>query len=250
MSGHNRWSKIKGKKLAGDRKRSVGWGKFLREITLTARIGGGDPANNTGLRVAIERARADNMPNDTIQRAIKKGIGELGDLHVEELLYEAYGPGGSAMVIEILTDNRNRTAQEVRSLLDRYNARIGASGSVLYLFKRRGSMAFEAGAVDEEKLLEAALDLGADDVQSGDGVLTVLTDPAAYFAVKEGLEQKGLKPVESGLGFLPDTTVRLDGKVAEAMARLLAALEEHDDVKNVYANAEIDDEIFDRVAGG
>jgi len=249
MSGHNRWQKIKGKKLAGDQKRSVGWSKFLREITLTARMGGGDPANNSALRVAIERARGDNLPNDTIQRAIKKGIGELGEMQVEELLYEAYGPGGSAMVIEILTDNRNRTAQEVRSLLDRYNARIGASGSVLYLFKRRGSMAFEAGAVDEDKLMEAALDAGADDVQSGDGVLTVLTEPNAYFTVKEGLEKKGFVPTQSGLGMVPDTTIHLAGKDAEAMARLINALEEHDDVKNVYANADIDDEVYERVVG-
>jgi len=247
MSGHNRWQKIKGKKLAGDLKRSVGWGKFLREITLTTRMGGDDPANNTGLRVAIERARSENLPNDTIQRAIKKGMGELGNVTVEELIYEAYGPGGSAMVIEVMTDNRNRATSEVRHLLDMNNARIGAAGSVLYLFKRRGSMAFEAGKVNEDVLMEAALDLGADDVQAGDGVLTVLTEPGAYFTVKEGLEKKGLVPAQSELGLVPDTTVRLEGKVAEAMARLINALEEHDDVKNVYSNADIDDEVYERV---
>jgi len=249
MSGHNRWMKIKGKKLAGDLKRSVGWGKFLREITLTARMGGGDPANNTGLRVAIERARSENMPTDTIQRAIKKGLGELGDVTFEELVYEVYGPGGSAMVIEVMTDNRNRTASEVRHLLDMNDVKIGTSGSVLYLFKRRGSMAFEAGKVVEDTLMEAALELGAVDVQVADGLLTVLTEPNAYFTVKEGLEKKGLVPAQSELGLVPDTFVRLEGKPAEAMVKLINALEAHDDVKNVYSNADIDDEVYDRVGG-
>ena len=249
MSGHNKWSKIKGKKLAGDQRRSVGWGKFLREITLTTRMGGGDPNNNSALRVAIERAHGDNMPNDTIQRAIKKGLGLEGDVQVEELIYEAYGQGGSAMVIEVLTDNRNRTAQEVRSLLDRYSARIGASGSVLFMFKRRGSIVFEAGKVDEDKLMEAALEAGADDVKTGDGELTVLTEPAAYFTVKEGLEKKGFAPTASELGMVPDSTIHLAGKEAETMAKLLNALEEHDDVKNVFTNADIDDEVFERVSG-
>jgi YebC/PmpR family DNA-binding regulatory protein len=241
--------KIKGKKLAGDRKRSVGWGKFLREITLTAKMGGGDPANNTGLRVAIERARGENMPNDTIQRAIKKGLGELGDVTYEELVYEAYGPGGSAMVIEVLTDNRNRTAAEVRHLLDMSDAKIGVPGSVMYLFKKRGSLAFEAGTVEEDTLMEAALDSGADDVQVGEGVLTVLTEPSAYFTVKEALEKKGLVPAQSELGLIPDNTIRLEGKTAETMAKLINALEEHDDIKNVYSNADIDDEVFERVGG-
>jgi len=249
MSGHNRWQKIKGKKLAGDLRRSVGWGKFLREITLTARIGGGDPANNTGLRVAIERARGDNLPNDTIQRAIKKGLGELGGMTVEELVYEAFGPGGTKMVIEVMTDNRNRTASEVRHLLDINGARIGVPGSVLHSFKRRGSIVFEAGAVDEEKLMEAALELGADDIQSEEGVLTVLTDPAVYFTVKDGLEKKGLVAAHSELGLIPDNFVQLEGKVAESMARLINALEGSDDIKNVYHNAEIDDEIMERAAG-
>ncbi|MFA6033549.1 MAG: YebC/PmpR family DNA-binding transcriptional regulator [Myxococcota bacterium] len=247
MSGHNRWQKIKGKKLAGDRKRSVGWGKFIREITLSVRTGGEDPANNTALRVAIERARGENMPSDTIQRAIKKGTGEAGSETYEELTYEAYGPGGSAMVIEVLTDNRNRATAEVRHLLDRYGAKIGASGSVLYIFKKRGSISFEAGSVSEDALMEAALELGADDVQTEGGVLTVLTDPASYFTVKEGLEAKGFTAAQSELGLVPDNSVRLEGKVAEAMVKLTAALEESDDVKNVYSNADIDDEVYERV---
>lgn len=248
MSGHNRWSKIKHKKLAGDARKSKGWTKFIREITVAARAGGGDPAGNARLRVAIDKARADNMPNDTIQRAIKKGTGEMGDVQYEELLYEVYGPGGTAIIIELMTDNRNRTASEVRHLLDKHNAKLGASGSVLYLFKKRGSVVFEAGTIDEDKLMEAALDLGAEDVQSSDGDLTVLTDQGKYFDVKEGLEKQGFKPISSEVGMMPDTTIHLDGKEAESMARLVTALEDHDDVQNVYFNADIDDEVLESVA--
>jgi YebC/PmpR family DNA-binding regulatory protein len=249
MSGHNRWSKIKNKKLAGDVKRSKGWSKFIREITFTARIGGGDPVNNAGLRAAIDRARADNMPNDTIQRAIKKGSGELDGVQYEEMVYEAYGPGGTAMVIEVMTDNRNRTASDVRMILDRNNAKIGASGSVLYHFKKRGTIVFAADAVDEDKLMEAALELGADDVKVDDGELVVLTDPGIYFTVKDGLEKRGFSASASDLGMVPDTRIRLQGKDAEVMARLLSALDDHEDVKNVFANADIDDEVFERVVG-
>jgi YebC/PmpR family DNA-binding regulatory protein len=246
MSGHNRWSKIKNKKLAGDVRKSKGWSKFIREITIAARMGGGDPGHNSSLRVAIDRARADNMPNDTIQRAIKKGTGELAAVQYEELLYEVYGPGGTAVVVELLTDSRNRTASEIRRLLDRNNAKLGNAGSVMYLFKKRGSIVFES--VDEDKLMEAALELGAEDVQSEEGVITVLTDPSTYFDVKEGLTGKGFTPVSSDLGMIPDTTIHIDGKEAESMVRLVGALEDHDDVKNVYTNADIDDEVVERVA--
>jgi YebC/PmpR family DNA-binding regulatory protein len=248
MSGHNRWSKIKNKKLASDARKSKGWSKQLKAVTLAASTGLPDPASNPSLRSAMDKAKADGIPNDTVARAVKKGSGELGPVALEELLYEVYGPGGTAMVIEILTDNRNRTASEIRRLLDRNNAKLAASGSVTYLFKRRGTVVFEPGAVDEEKLLEAALEAGAEDLLNEDGVLTVLTEPASFIAIKEALEKQGYAPASSGVAMLPEAMIRLEGKDADAMAKLIGALEDHDDVQNVYVNADIDDEVFERLA--
>jgi YebC/PmpR family DNA-binding regulatory protein len=248
MSGHNRWSKIKHKKAASDARKSKGWTKLLKAITLAASNGIGDPAHNASLRSAIDKAKGEAVPNDTIQRAIKKGTGELGAISLEELVYEAYGPGGTAMVIELLTDNRNRTASEIRHLLERHNAKLAATGSVTYLFKRRGTVVFEASGVDEDKLMEAALELGAEDIQSGAEVVTVLTEPGHYIEVKEGLEKKGFKPAGGEVAMLPDTTVKLEGKDAESMVKTINALEDHDDVQNVYVNADIDDELFEKLS--
>jgi YebC/PmpR family DNA-binding regulatory protein len=248
MSGHNRWSKIKHKKGASDARKSKGWTKFIKAITLAAATGGGDPKNNSALRAAIEKAKGDNMPNDTIDRAIKKGTGELGAVSYEELMYEAYGPGGTAVIVEILTDNRNRTASEIRHVLERHNAKLAAAGSVTYLFKRRGTVVFEADKVDEDKLMEVALEAGAEDVQSGGETVTVLTEAGGYFGVKEALEKGGFSPVGGEVAMLPETTVKLEGKEAESMVKLINALEEHDDVQNVYVNADIDDELFEKLS--
>ncbi len=248
MSGHNRWSKIKHKKAASDAKKSKGWTKVLKAITLAASNGIGDPAHNPTLRTAIDKAKAEAVPNDTIQRAIKKGTGELGPVQLEELTYEAYGPGGTAMVVELLTDNRNRTASEIRHLLERHNAKLAAAGSVTYLFKRRGTVVFDAGAVDEDKLMEAALEAGAEDlVTEGDSV-TVMTEPASYITVKEALEKGGFTPAGGEVAMLPDTTVKLEGKDAESMVKLINALEDHDDVQNVYVNADIDDDVYEKLS--
>jgi YebC/PmpR family DNA-binding regulatory protein len=248
MSGHNRWSKIKGKKLASDARRSKGWDKQLKAVTLAASTGGPDPSLNASLRSLMEKAKSDGIPNDTIARAVKRGSGELGPVVLEELLYEAYGPGGAAVVVEVLTDNRNRAAAEIRSLLDHHKGKLAASGAVTYLFKRRGTVVFDAAAVDEEKLLEAALEAGADDVQSGDGSVTVLTEPASLIAVKEALEKQGFKASEAELARLPETMLRLEGKDAEGMVKLLNALDDNDDVQHVYANADIDDEVYERLS--
>jgi YebC/PmpR family DNA-binding regulatory protein len=248
MSGHNRWSKIKHKKLASDARKSKGWTKLLKAVTLAASGGGGDPAHNPTLRSAVDKAKAEGIPNDTIQRAIKKGTGELGPVSLEELIYEAYGPGGTAMVVELLTDNRNRTAAEIRYLLEKHNAKLAATGSVMYLFKRRGAIVFDAAAVDEDTLMEAALDAGAEDLQTGGGTVTVITEPQAFFAVKETLEKKGFAPTTSEVALLPDNTLRLEGKEAEQMVKVINVLEEHDDVQNVYVNADIDDEVFERLS--
>ena len=247
MSGHNRWSKIKHKKAATDAKKSKGWTKFLKEITVAARMGGGEMDSNARLRSAVDKARADNMPNDTIQRAIKKGSGELEAVTYEDLIYEVYGPGGTAVVVEILTDNRNRTASELRHLIERSNGKLAASGSVLYQFKKRGTIVFESGTVDEDKLMEAALEAGAEDFQSGEEVVQVLTEPGAYLDVKEKLVKLGFKPAGGEVALVADVHKRVEGKEAEQVARLINNLEDHDDVQNVYSNADIDEEVLDAV---
>ena len=248
MSGHNRWSKIKNKKLASDARKSKGWSKQLKAVAQAASVGIPDPASNPALRTAMDKAKQDGIPNDTVARAVKKGAGELGGAKLEDGLYEAYGPGGTAVVIEVLTDNKNRTASEIRYVLDRNNAKLAAAGSVTYLFKRRGTVTFEAGSVDEEKLLDASLMAGAEDLLSEAGTLTVLTEPATFVAVKEALEKQGFAPANSEVAMLPDAMIRLEGKEAEAMVKLINALEDHDDVQNVYVNADIDDEVYEKFA--
>jgi len=246
MSGHNRWSKIKHTKAASDAKKSKGWTKLLKEITMSAKSGG-DPGGNPRLRTAIDKARAGNVPNDTIKRAIQKGTGELEAESYEELIYEVYGPGGTAVVVEILTDNRNRTAGEIRKVLEKGNAKLAAAGSVLYLFHKRGHLVFDK-AVGEDTLMEAALEAGADDVRSDGDVFLVVTQPGAAHDIQAALEKKGLKPVHSEVGMYPDNSIRLEGKDAEQMVRLVQTLEDHDDVQNVYANYDIDDALMEQLA--
>lgn len=248
MSGHNRWSKIKNKKLASDARKSKGWSKQLKAVSQAASVGIADPAVNPVLRTAVDKAMSDGIPKDTIARAIKKGSGELGEAKLEEMIYEAYGPGGTAVVIDILTDNKNRTASEIRYVLDRNNAKLAATGAVMYLFKRRGTVVFEAGSADEEKLLEAALEAGAEDLLNEDGTLTVLTEPASFITVKDALEKLGFKSPNAEVVMLPESTTKLEGKEAEAMVKLINALEDHDDVQHVYVNADIDDEVFERLS--
>jgi YebC/PmpR family DNA-binding regulatory protein len=249
MSGHNRWSKIKHAKAASDAKKSKGWTKLLKEITVAAR-GGGDPGGNPRLRTAIDKARASNIPNDTIKRSIQKGTGELAAETYEELIYEVYGPGGSAVVVEILTDNRNRTAGEIRKLLEKNHGKLAASGSVLYNFHKKGHIVFEKGAASEDALMEAALEAGAEDIQTLTDVFLVVTEAGAMFDVREALEKKGMKPAHAEVGMYPDNSVRLEGKDAEAMLTLVHALEDHDDVQNVFANYDIDDSVVEQHAAG
>ncbi|MBL9003488.1 MAG: YebC/PmpR family DNA-binding transcriptional regulator [Myxococcales bacterium] len=237
MSGHNRWSKIKHQKAASDAKKSKGWTKLIKEITVAAR-GGGDPNGNPRLRNAMDKARDANIPNDTIDRAIKKGTGELGGEAMEELVYQAYGPGGVAIIIELATDNRNRTAGELRKILERGNAKIDSSGSVLHKFKRRGQIIFEAAQASEDAVTEIALELGADDVRAEGEVLVVLTEPGSLYVVREGFVKKGLKPVDAEVLMIPELTVQVAAKDSETLGKLIATLEEHDDVTNVYANYE------------
>jgi YebC/PmpR family DNA-binding regulatory protein len=237
MSGHNRWSTIKHKKAAADAKKSKSWTKLIKEITISARSGG-DPNGNPRLRSAVDKGRGANIPADTIDRAIKKGTGELGSELVEELIYQAYGPGGVAIVIELATDNRNRTAAELRKLLERQNAKIDPSGSVLHKFKKRGQIIFDAEKVTEDAVTEIALDAGADDVRAEGDSIVVLTEPGACHSVKEAFEKKGMQPIEAEVSMLPELTVEISEKDAEQINKLVSALEEHDDVMNVYTNHE------------
>jgi YebC/PmpR family DNA-binding regulatory protein len=247
MSGHNRWSKIKHTKAASDAKKSKGWTKLLKEITVAAKSGG-DPAGNPRLRTAMDKARASNIPNDTIKRAVQKGSGELGAESFEELVYEVYGPGGTAIVVEILTDNRNRTAGEIRKILEKHSGKLAASGSVLYLFRKQGHILFDKQGTAEDALMEAALEAGAEDVRGDDEAFVVVTEPGKLVDVREALEHKGLKPAHAEVGMYPDSVVHLEGNDAEHMVKLVQILEDHDDVQNVYANYDIDDALLDQLS--
>jgi YebC/PmpR family DNA-binding regulatory protein len=248
MSGHNRWSKIKHAKAASDAKKSKGWSKLLKEIAVAAKSGS-DPAGNPRLRTIIDKARAANIPNDTIKRAAQKGAGELGGASYEDLTYEVYGPGGTAAVVEVLTDNRNRAASEIRKLLERHHGKLAAAGAVTYLFKRQGHVVFEASAVGEDTLMEAALEAGAEDVRREGEVFVVITDGHHASDVKDALETKGLRAAHFEVGLFPETTVRLEGDEAEAMLKLVAALEDHDDVQNVWSNYEVDEALVEKLSG-
>jgi YebC/PmpR family DNA-binding regulatory protein len=248
MSGHNRWSKIKHKKEASDSKKSKTWTKIIKEITVSARLGGGDIDGNPRLRAAVDKARGVNMPNDTIDRAIKKGTGDLEGVNYEEFNYEVFGPGGTAILVEIMTDNRNRTAGEIRSVITRHNGNLGASGSVGWMFKKQGLIVFEKAAVDENKLTDQAIELGADDIRTEEESLVIVTDPKEFDRIRDGLKKAGLsEPASAEVTMVPQNTVRVEGKEAEGAVKLVAALEDHDDVQNVYSNMDVDDAVLESV---
>jgi YebC/PmpR family DNA-binding regulatory protein len=241
MSGHNRWSKIKHKKEATSSKKSKMWTKLIKELTVAARMGGGDATGNPRLRTAVDKARMQNMPNDTIDRAIKKGTGELGDVHYEEFTYEVFGPGGAAILVEVMTDNRNRTASEVRNLLARHGGNLAAIGAVAWMFKKQGLIVWEKTAVDEGQVTDAAIELGADDVRAEHDSVFVVTEPKEFDRVRAGLKQAGLpEPGHAEVTMVPQNTVHLVGKEAETTLKLIDVLEDHDDIQNVYANVDVD----------
>ena len=249
MSGHSKWSTIKRKKGAADAKRGKIFTKLIREIATAAGLGGADPDANPRLRLAIDKARTANMPKDNIERAIKKGTGATEGAAYEEVTYEGYGPGGTAVMVETLTDNKNRTVGEVRHVFSRYGGNLGASGCVNYLFEKKGLIQFDTGGLDTDALLEAALEAGADDVQEEDDSLTVVTSPSAFEQVKRGLQEAGHSPVHATISLEPMSTVELGGKEAESMLALADALEDLDDVQSVNANFDIPDEELARLAG-
>jgi YebC/PmpR family DNA-binding regulatory protein len=248
MSGHSKWSTIKRKKGAVDAKRGKIFTKLIREIATAARIGGGDPDSNPRLRLAMEKARQSNMPKDNINRAIKKGIGGDATDAYEETVYEGYGPGGTAVYVEVLTDNKNRTVGEVRHVLTKYGGNLGSSGCVGYLFEKRGIIRFDREGRDSDALLEAALDAGAEDVVEAADSVDVVAAPANFEAVKRALEQAGFEAREAEVTMEPTTTVKIEAEDAERMLRLSDALDDLDDVQNVYANFDISDEEMARLA--
>jgi YebC/PmpR family DNA-binding regulatory protein len=242
LAGHSKWSQIKRKKAVTDQKRAAAWGKLIREITVAAKAGGGDPGGNPRLRLAMDNARAANMPNDNIDRAIKKGTGELEGADYQEVTYEAYGPGGVALFIEALTDNVNRTVADIRHALNKHGGNLGTSGSVAWMFDPRGQIVFDASRVDESTVLEAALEAGAEDMEVDEESFTVYTSVSAFHAVQEALRERGLTWEDAELAMVPKNVVRVEGKDAEKLVKLLEALEDSDDVQKVYSNADIDEE--------
>ncbi len=248
MSGHSKWSTIKRKKGAADAKRGKVFTKIIKEIMVAARIGGGDINSNPRLRTAVLAAKAENMPRDNIDRAIKKGTGELEGVNYEELTYEGYGPGGVAMMLEVLTDNKNRTVADVRHIFSKQNGNLGEGGCVSWMFEKKGLLTISKAGVDEDRLIEVALDAGALDVKDAGKDFDVTTTPASYEAVKKKLEDAGFKITYAEVTMVPQTTVRLTGKDAEQMLRLMEALEDSDDVQKVYANFDIADEEMERLS--
>ncbi|MBE6344407.1 MAG: YebC/PmpR family DNA-binding transcriptional regulator [Spirochaetaceae bacterium] len=238
MSGHSKWATIKHAKGAADAKRGQLFTKFIKEISIAARMGGGDPNANPRLRTAILKARAANMPKDNIERAIKKGTGELGGAVYEEKLYEGYGAGGVAILVEVLTDNNNRAAANVRNIFSKSGGNLGATGSVAYMFNRKGVIEYDAEAVNEDEVMEVALEAGAEDIVNEDGVITVTTDPAAFESVLEVLQNKGFESVSAEVAMVPDMYSAVDMETAAKVQKLIDRLEEDDDVQNVYTNAD------------
>ncbi len=242
MSGHSKWSTIKRKKAVADAKRGKIFTQLIRELTMAARQGGGDPVANPRLRLAIDTARTQNMPKDNIERAIKKGTGELGGQEYIEVRYEGYGPGGTAVLVETVTDNKNRTVSDVRRLFSKFGGNLGASGCVAYLFEKRGRLLFDAAAVDGDRLMEAAIEANALDVADEGATIEVQTTAETFHDVKAGLAEAGFASTSSEVTVVPQTTVSLAGSDASSMLRLFEALDENDDVKHVYANFDISEE--------
>ena len=248
MSGHSKWASIKHKKGAADAKRGKVFSRLNKEITVAARLGGGDPGGNPRLRSAIQAAKAENMPKDNMERAIKKGTGELEGASYEECNYEAYGPGGVAIMIDCLTDNKNRTVAEVKHLFERHGGNLGEPGCVSWIFEKKGLIVFERDSVEEERLLELALDAGAEDIKEEETQFEILTDPSDFESVKKAFDGEGLSYTVAEVSMIPQNTVSLEGRDAERMLNLIEILEEHDDINHVYANFDIPDEVMEALS--
>jgi len=250
MSGHSHWAGIKYKKAAADAKRGKIWSKLARMIIVAAKNGGGDPAANLTLRYAIDKAKAANMPKDTIAKAIKKGTGEVEGVHFEEVLYEGYGPSGVAVMVEALTDNRNRTTPEVKRLFEKHGGSLGTGGCVSWMFSKKGLITVNTANVDEEQLLEIALSAGADDMQNTGEVFEITCEPGAYEELKKTLKEREIPTEVAEISMVPQNTVPVnDEGTAKKIISLMEVFEDHDDVQNTYANFDIPDEIVNAISG-
>ncbi len=244
MAGHSKWANIQHRKGAQDKKRGKLFTKLIREITVAAKMGGGDPDSNPRLRTAIDKAKGQSMPKDNIERAVKRGAGELDGADYLELRYEGYGPGGTAVMVDCLTDNKNRTVAEIRHAFTKYGGNLGADGSVNYLFNNVGQLLYPSGS-DEDALMEAAIDAGAEDVVvDDDGSIEVLSDPADFHTVRDAMIAAGYEPENAQLTMRASTSATLDAKEATSMVKMLELLEDLDDVQEVYSNADISDEVL------
>ncbi len=241
MSGHSKWASIKHKKGALDAKRGKVFTRIIKELTVAARGGGGDPDMNPRLRTIIADAKAANMPAENIKRAIRRGTGEEPGVSYEEVSYEAYGPGGAAVIIDTLTDNKNRTVGELRHTLEKHGGNLAAAGAVAWMFTKKGYIVVEKSKADEEKLMNAVLEAGADDFQDDDDNWEVLTTPDVFHAVHEAVKALGIEPAAASVSMIPQNYVKLEGKVAQQMLKLMEVLEDHDDVQHVYSNFDIEE---------
>jgi YebC/PmpR family DNA-binding regulatory protein len=242
MSGHNKWSTIKHRKGAQDAKRGKLFSRLIKEITIAARMGGGDAERNPRLRTAMNTARAANMPKDNIERAVKRGTGELAGVSYEEVLYEGYGPGGVAVMCEVLTDNKNRTVAEVRHIFDKYSGNLGESGCVSWMFDKRGILTISGKGLNEDDVVELALEAGADDVKREGDTFEIAVEPAQFEAVRSAVEKKAWNIELAEITMTPKTTVKLEGKKAEQVLKMMDALDDHEDMQKVFANFDISEE--------
>ena len=241
MSGHSKWHSIKHKKGALDAKRGKIFTRIIKELTVAARVGGGDPNMNPRLRTIVAEAKSVNMPADNIKRAIQRGTGELPGVSYEEITYEGYGPGGAALIIETLTDNKNRTVGEIRHLLAKYNGNLAAENSVAWMFTRKGQVVVEKTKADEDKLLNAALDAGADDMNDDGSAWEIVCSPESFEAVRDAVKGIGIEPASAEVAMIPQNYVKLQGKEAQQMLKLFEAVDDHDDVQHVWANFDIEE---------
>jgi len=248
MSGHSKWSTIRHKKGAADAKRGKIFSKLIKEITVAARMGGGgDPASNPRLRAAIQAAKSENMPKDNIERAVKKGTGELEGVNYEESIYEGYGPGGAAVLIESLTDNKNRAVADIRHIFSKSGGNLGENGCVSWMFSQKGYIAVEKEEVDEDSLMETAIEAGAEDVREEDGNYEIITAPQDFEPVKAAIDEASISCLVAETTMLPQSIIKIEGKEAEQMVKLMEALEDCEDVQKVYTNADIPDEMINNL---
>jgi YebC/PmpR family DNA-binding regulatory protein len=241
MSGHSKWHTIKHKKGAADAKRGKVFTRIIKELTVAARSGGGDPEKNPRLRTIVADAKANNMPRENIERAIRRGTGEEPGVTYDEVTYEGYGPGGVALMIETLTDNKNRTVGEIRHLLSKHAGNLAAENSVAWMFTRKGQVVVEKGGIDEDKLLSVALDAGADDMNDDESGWEIVCAPESFEAVREAVKKLGVEPASAAIAMVPQNYVKLVGKEAQQMLKLMEAIEDHDDVQHVWANFDVEE---------